>query len=228
MFTEVQIQYLKDQPNLLAKKIFKLSNPEVIAREEYKSDGQQDWWNTWPKLSFQVASHLKSKIDPEKVYKMALDHKFPDHDKLRMALNDLKTGADIGVREERKAGASEASTSTNAPSSYEFGDRVTDSIVTWIKQGYCMGPFFSLDETPWKEDLCVNGLMVKLKPNGKARVILNLSAGSPCPVNEGIDKKDFPAIMSSTKAWIRILYSTGRNAWICKSDWSSAYKQIRV
>ena len=70
--------------------------------------------------------------------------------------------------------------------------------------------------------------MVKKKPNGAARVILNLSAPAGMSVNEGITAEEFPAVMSSTEAWLRVLRKAGRGCWISKTDWASAYKQIPV
>ena len=66
------------------------------------------------------------------------------------------------------------------------------------------------------------------KPNGSARIILNLSAPKGMSVNEGIDSDEFPAKMSSTEAWLAVLNKAGRGAWIAKTDWASAYKQIAV
>ena len=74
----------------------------------------------------------------------------------------------------------------------------------------------------------VNGIMVKMKPNGSARVILNLSAPKGVAVNEGIDPAKFPAVMSSTTAWLRVLNKAGRGAWMVKIDWAAAYKQVGV
>ena len=47
-------------------------------------------------------------------------------------------------------------------------------------------------------------------------------------MNEGIDKLEFPTAMSSTTAWIRIIWRCGRHCRFTKCDWASAYKQIRV
>ena len=57
------------------------------------------------------------------------------------------------------------------------------------------------------------------------RIIVNLSKGNPYSVNEGIRKEEFPTAMSSTTAWIRILWRCGRNCKFAKCDWASAYKQ---
>ena len=74
----------------------------------------------------------------------------------------------------------------------------------------------------------MSGLMVKLKPTGKDRLILNLSTPKGSCVNEGIDKTDYPAKMTSTIKFVRIMTKCGRNCKFAKVDWAAVYKQIRV
>ena len=65
---------------------------------------------------------------------IAANHK--DLGTVRAICEDLRRGADIGTR-----GANLCpSTSTNAPSAFEFGDRVTDAIVDGIKKKIMIGP----------------------------------------------------------------------------------------
>ena len=68
--------------------------------------------------------------------------------------------------------------------------------------------------------------MVKLKPTGKARIIINLSHPKndfgPTGINSGIKVDDFPAKMSSTKKFVESLFKVGKNALICKIDWNQA------
>ena len=66
-----------------------------------------------------------------------------------------------------------------------------------------MGPF-SDDNLPFKENR-FSGLMVRLKPDGSARLILILSKGDPVSVNEGINSKNYPTVMSSTLEFVRVL-----------------------
>ena len=95
-----------------------------------------------------------------------------------------------------------------------------------IKDGIMVGPLDEL-EIPW-DDISVSPIMVRLKPTGKARLIINLSyprnEEGPTGVNSGIDTKEFPAKMSSTAKFVKSLFKVGRNALMCKSDWNQAYK----
>ena len=45
-------------------------------------------------------------------------------------------------------------------------------------------------------------------------------------IKEG--EKEFPATMSSTTEWLRVLKRAGRHSYILKLDWSDAYKHISV
>ena len=47
-------------------------------------------------------------------------------------------------------------------------------------------------------------------------------------MNEGIDKTDYPAKMTSTIKFVRIMTKCGRNCKFAKVDWAAVYKQIRV
>jgi hypothetical protein len=102
---------------------------------------------------------------------------------------------------------------------------VTDAIAEWVKKGYAFGPVRQ-SEVPATAK--VSGILVRPKPNGSVRVILNLSAPKGRSVNDGIDKKEFPAKMSSTAAWLKVLDRAGRGCLITKTDWASAYKHICV
>jgi len=133
----------------------------------------------------------------------------------------IRNGANIGC----KGNFRSASSSTNAPSAYQYGAEVSDAIAAWVDKGFAYGPV-TRDQVP--PDAKINGIMVRPKPNGSARIILNLSAPKGNSVNEGIDKDEFPATMSSTEAWLKALYRAGRNCWICKTDWSDAYKHFAV
>ena len=47
-------------------------------------------------------------------------------------------------------------------------------------------------------------------------------------MNDGIDGDEFPATMSSTAKWVKVLNTAGRGCLMTKADWSDAYKHIRV
>ena len=59
-----------------------------------------------------------------------------------------------------------------------------------------MGPF-DKEDIPFEVNR-YSGLMVKLKPDGSATLILNLSKGDPYSVIEGIDTTDFRDLIIKT------------------------------
>ena len=191
---------------------------ELPLLERYDLSAPQDYWCKWPK---NYKLDMESNINFELFRELAVNAGFEDLELLEVVYSDLKFGAKIGCQGEFK----KPSKSNNAPSAFEYVDRVSDSICEWLKAGYAAGPF-EFDEIPTEAN--ISGLMVKIKPTGKARLILNLSAPKGSSVNEEIDKTAYPAKMTSTIKFVKILNKCGRNCKFAKVDWSAAYKQIRV
>jgi hypothetical protein len=140
---------------------------------------------------------------------------------LETVCRDLENGANIGC----VGSAREATVCSNAPSAYDCGAEVTDAIAEWVMQGIAAGPF---DQKDRPKDAKVSGVMCRMKPNGTARIILNLSAPKGSSVNDGINSDNFPTTMSSTAKWLEVLDRAGRNATMTKIDWAAAYKHIAV
>ena len=77
---------------------------------------------------------------------------------------------------------------------------MSDSLCKMLQDRYLMGPFLD-NNLPFKENR-LSGLMVRLKPDGSARLILYLSRGNPVSVNKGINSKNYPTVMSSTLEFV--------------------------
>jgi hypothetical protein len=163
----------------------------------------------------------KSTIDPQKLRNLAWSLGFNDQQLVDTVCRDLEDGADIGCR----GSARLPSSSSNAPSAFDFPEQITDAIGDWITAGFAAGPFDPADRPA---EAKVNGIMCRQKPNGSARIILNLSAPKGACVNEGICSDEFPTTMASTRKWLDVLDRAGRNCLILKMDWASAYKHIAV
>ena len=211
----------KEIPSLPGSKVFK-PKCNLPSLNNYREKADPTYWKLWPSISWEKARQMKSGINPEALENLAWETDFPYPTILRKVVNDVKFGANLGVADMYRV----QSSSTNAPSAYEFGDRVSDSLCKMMKEGYIMGPFEENDK-PFEINR-FSGLMVKLKPDGSARLILNLSKGDPYSVNEGINSSDYPSIMSSTSEFVRVLNRSGRGSLMTKIDWTSAYKQIRI
>jgi hypothetical protein len=206
------------------KKVF-VSKHRIPLLLDYSGTAPEGWWEHWPFLSWEEGRRLRSSISPGRMREWARKASHPDMAAVQEICDDLTVGCDLGTRGEFLC----PSVSTNAPSAYQYGDRVTDSVADGVKQGIMMGPLRE-DQIPFKEEgIKENGIMVTIKPNGVARVILNMSRGYPFCVNDGMNNEGrFEISMSSTSRWLRVMHRVGRGAWVCKLDWAAAYKQLRV
>ena len=177
-----------------------------------------EYWKKWPSNKLAKGT---SKINGHKLREMAVANGYRDMTMLETVVTDLTEGAKTGCK-----GVFRNNTcSQNAPSAYEYGYHVSDALADWINKGFVRGP---LDKSDVPQERKINGIMTKLKPTGAVRVILNLSAPKGSSVNDGIDNRDFPATMSSTTKWLRILAKAGKACKMVKVDWGDAYKHISV
>ena len=200
------------------QKVFKPRFPGLSRLESYESDPGEEFWRAFPT---NLSEEINPQFNGEALKELAIKLKVENMVRVNRVAGNLASGADIGCRGIYRA----ATFSKNAASAYETGPEVTDAIVGWIEDGYAYSPVAE-EEVP--AGAKVSGIMVRKKPNGAARVILNLSAPKGMSVNDGIDAEEFPAVMSSTEAWLKVLNKFGRGAWITKTDWASTYKQITV
>lgn len=97
---------------------------------------------------------------------------------------------------------------------------------------------FLSDSGLYGQKLKIIPVQVVPKPNGKLRIILDLSSphlkknqmkpGVACSVNAGIVKEDYPATMATTRTVLRRLYEVGSGVHFSKIDWKAAYKHFGV
>jgi len=205
-------------PPIPPPKVFKPKYPEIPRRASYRRQFKDQWWDKF--LTHYVCPG-ESLVGAKQLQKLANTLGCTDTNRLNRVTSRLRDGADIGCNGHFR----EPSTSTNADSAYQYSPEVTDAIAAWVQKGFAYGPVHRADVP---RSAKINGIMVRPKPNGSARIILNLSAPKGKSVNDGINSDDFPATMSSTTAWLQVLYKAGRNCWISKTDWSDAYKHFAV
>ena len=222
-------QPIPEPPDL---KKFKRSNENIPELSDYSGDLGMEYWQKWEKYSFEDMKEDKSWVDGEALYKECIRAGYRDLPEARRVADYIKEGADIGCMGEGRL----PTKSKNDRSAEEYGVRVGDMIQSWIHDKICLGPFTE-EELPWK-DFSVSQLKVKIKPNGKAGLILDLSAlhqdevelgqGVPLSVNAGIDKKQYTMKMSSTSQWVKSMAEAGVGARMTKADLNSAYKHFKV
>ena len=212
-------------------KEFTQKHKEIPVLENYDGVLPDGYWANWTKRSFNSLTPARSWICPEKLEALAKEVRYNDKVRLARVLDRLRNGANLGC----KGSARLPTMMPNGTSAAEYGVRLADSLQDWIKEGIAWGPLLK-EEMPW-QNYTVNPMQVRLKPNGKARIIMNMSSpykkegddpAKPASVNSGIRKEDFPTSMSSTETFLASLMRAGCPAEMCKLDWNSAYKHQHV
>ena len=213
-------------PKLPPLKVFKPKSGNLPILSEYTKKLPAAYWSKWHKRTFDQVLPSKSWVDPLKLSQLAEGLRYGDADRLQRVLKRLRDGADIGCRGRGR----EPTKVPNSPSVYTYGDRVADALQQWIEDGIAVGPLRE-EDIPW-ENITISPMMVKIKPSGAARIIVNMSSPDtkmgPGAVNKGIDKNEFEAKMSSTAKFVESLARIGVGALMCKSDWNQAYKHVHI
>jgi hypothetical protein len=115
-------------PETLAMKKFK-PKFDLPVLENYKVIAPPEFWNDFPNRE---STKTKLLVCPDKLINLA-EKCFLDADPdLPKICKDLRHGADIGC----KGPARLPSSSTNAPSAFQYVPEVTDAVADWIKQGF--------------------------------------------------------------------------------------------
>ena len=210
-------------------KEFKKVNHNVVELESYEGELGEDYWEAWVKNPYK--EERGSFIDHEALIEVAEEVGETEMMKVDEIATMLEFGADIGVKGEGRWPSSEP----NNASVYQFGSRVADALQTGVRDGILYGPL-KKEELPWEAK--ISPMTVRLKPNGNARIIMDLSAphgpklggGEACSPNEGMSEfVEFePVTMAGDAAWRRCMHRAGRPCWFCKADWDMAYKHVSV
>ena len=185
---------------------------------DYKVDPGTEFWSAFPTNWSLIGKPLLSAAS---LLSTGLACGIANLEGLNVVYGDLVNGANIGCSGQARG----PTCSGNAPSCWEFPDRITDAVAGWVEKKFVAGPFLK-EELPISAK--VNGIMCRPKPNGSVRVILNLSAPAGLSVNDRICASEFPTVMSSTAKWLEVLDRAGVGCLMTKVDWSDAYKHLHV
>ena len=147
-------------------KTFKPANENVPRLKEYGTDLGDAYWDKWVCNSYK--KEQGSFIDHNELRVVAEEMDHPEKEKVEAIAVMLQYGADIGVQGEGRW----PSVGKNNDSVYEYGDRVAVSLQTGVKDGILYGSL-RREELPWEPK--VSPMTVRLKPNGNARIIIDLS-----------------------------------------------------
>ena len=216
-------------PPAVAKRMYE----QLDILEDYHGDYGPGWWAKFKR--FDLPKIVEHWIDKEKLLKEAEAAEYTS-DKLEMVKQWLEKGVPLGCDKETARMPTEVG---NMESAYEHGVMLTDTIQGWCDMGICAGPYTKaeLEELGFK-NIKINPMQVRVKPNGKLRIILDLSAphlqeweeklGLPGSVNSGIDKSKYSTGMADTKEILKVLHRIGKDVEFTKVDWTSAYKHLGV
>ena len=203
----------------LPKKIFKQTHTAIPEVSSYSGALDSSYWDHWVKRTYEQLTPARGWVCPNKLWDLAASLKYRDfHGRLGRAMERLSRGADIGCEGDGRLPTSKP----NSESASTYGVRVADSLQSWIMDGLCFGPLLP-NEMPWAT-YTINPITVKLKPNGKARICINMSSpynrgsdppGTPASVNSGIDITKFPVMMSSIHSFLYSLMLVGCPANMC-------------
>ena len=168
------------------KKTFVPSNPRLGTLRSYEGDLGEEYWSRWERNPYR--KEKGSFIKHEELRKVAEEMKYKEVRKVEEIAVMLEHGANLGIEGEGRWPSEEK----NNKSVYEYGQRVADALQTGVKDGILYGPL-KREELPWEPK--VSPMTVRLKPNGNARIILDLSAphgpklgeGVACSPNQGME-----------------------------------------
>ena len=217
---------------------FKYNLPKLESYDANHVRGS--FWASWQRLPLRQAIETNQSWICPRALREAARLRGVQPDGLEKTCRMLEVGANIGC-EGRGRLPTRAKNSARV-----LGDGMVlcDVLQDWICKGIAAGPL-TLEELQQEfgDDYTVNTLTTRPKPTGALRIIVDMSSprdrdtevpgwlwapSLPGAVNTSIDPAKFPARMSSVKAFIRMLYSVGRGAVVCKIDWCDAYKHLKV
>ena len=211
----------------------KCQNLDILEDYSRTPDLGEEYWAKWDKKAYQERSG--SMVDHVALERVANRIGYKDMAKVKHICSFLEQGASLGVEGEGRM----PSQGQNNATVNEYGSRVADSLQAGINEGYLCGPLTQQEVTElWPEGVKVSPMMVRLKPNGSARIIMDMSwprkiylgDGKACSPNEGMRNfEEFESVeMTSDAHFRRAMYWSGWPVEVAKTDWAVAYKHVTV
>jgi len=195
-----------------------LKNTEIPILNSYNGEAPKSFWTIFPQhFDKKVKRTVKIKILKKLIQKCWFQWTLPQRLTAKKTLRRLQGLDSLKLKRNIKG-----ITTKNAHSATKHGVYMTDTICTWLKKGYVVGPY---KEPPFS-DFRVNPLMAAVQKN-KVRPIMNLSSPKGASLNDAIDMLTIEKIgMSSPKLFAEELRKAGKGALFSKNDIVDAYKLI--
>ncbi|XP_055350097.1 uncharacterized protein LOC129596778 [Paramacrobiotus metropolitanus] len=143
----------------------------------------------------------------------------PDRPYVSLVLQVLRSGADIGYR-----GPVRTLSTPNAASARMYSQHLQNQIDTEVSLLHSVGPFI----TPPFSTFVINSLGVRPKPDGKYRILMDMSRPTGESVNDYINKDDYSLTFCSVDDAVRLLLQLGKGALMAKFDIQHAFRLVPV
>jgi len=199
--------------------VIKRKNPEIPVLESYEKDPGMDFWNIFPKRELPksaetnvIGSVLKKKLEDSKESITEAQYR-----RGQKTVRLIENGADCAQKNPLPACMQK-----NAKSAVKFGEAVTDTVATWVKDGFVAGPFV----TPPVGKFRVNCLMA-IHQGTKVRPVLNGSLPAHLSLNSNVDPIKVERVqMCSARCFSYSVVEAGKGAHMSKMDMLNAYKNV--
>jgi hypothetical protein len=198
---------------------FKKKNTEIPTVSNYDSPPNSSFWNIFPKKSIPFAAESNVKSDVL-LTELELKKEFLTTAQMVRGLKTadfVKNGADSCQAIELPSCMQK-----NAKNAIIYGDAVTDTVATWIKEGFVAGPFNS----PPLDKFRTNCLMA-IPQGSKVRPVLNGSLPAECSLNSNVDPHKVEKVeMCSARCFSYSVIDAGDSCYMAKMDMQNAYKNV--
>ncbi|XP_055330507.1 uncharacterized protein LOC129582904 [Paramacrobiotus metropolitanus] len=143
----------------------------------------------------------------------------PDQQFVSYLLNILRHGADIGYR-----GPKRSMRTPNAASARTYATHLQTQIDAEVSLIHSVGPFSS----PPFPTFVNNFLGVRPKPDGKFRILMDMSRPTGQSVNDYISKEDYSLAFCNVDDAVKLLLQLGKGALMSKFDIQHAFRLVSV
>jgi hypothetical protein len=196
-----------------------MKNPEIKILNDYSKVPPAEFWSTFPNSPIPEEVSTGINVDRLEYHLANKAEVLTEQQRLRgeRIVYSLRNGAS-NLQKSRLPPVMVP----NANSTVRAGPAVTDTVATWIKCGFAVGPF---DEPPLK-NFRVNSL-VAIDNGVKVRPILDVSQPLGCSFNSNVQEELMEKVyMSSPRLFGYSVCDAGCNSVISKFDSADAYKNV--
>ena len=125
-------------PGKLLVKKSELKNPEIPLLRDYSKSADESFWSKFPRRELPESATTRVNIAKleERVENAKSKMSETEYKRARKLLSDLANGADSCQKSKLPP-----INCLNSPSAEENGALLTDTIATWVKNGFVAGPF---------------------------------------------------------------------------------------